>query len=244
MMHMWCIQNLRRHFDGGFSYYFWLWKLATGFCSGCLSPAMYLFTMGLFGGREQVARQGGDYEEGSVWNWCVVFYHLSSFMGVESISVAIETLTPCRYKVKRKLDNWRTDRKTKLFGLVPKFSQTNLVWFQTCKAPKGFVSVNSISVTSWYKHITVTAKLKWRNLRATPSGKNLGKATHDLLLSSTWMLLQSDNHTSEAVQAPVFVKINPKPYKTLLCFWIRPKPLNCCDSIVCIRFFVGASTWS
>jgi len=95
---------------------------------------------------------------------CCILY-LSSFMGVESISVAIETLTPCRYKVKRKLDNRRTDRKTKLFGLVPKFTQTNLVWFQTCKAPKGFVSVNSISVISWYKHITVTAKLKWRNLR-------------------------------------------------------------------------------
>jgi hypothetical protein len=46
-----------------------------------------------------------------------------------------------------------------------------------------------------------------------PSGKNLGKATHDLILSSTRILLQSVNHASEAVQAPVFVNINPKPYK-------------------------------
>ncbi len=111
MMHMWYTQNLRRHFYGGFSYYFCLWKLATWFCWGCLSPAMYFFPMGLFGGQEQVARQGGDCEEGSVWNWCIVFYHLSSFVVVESISVAIGTFTPCRYKVKWKLDNRRTDRK-------------------------------------------------------------------------------------------------------------------------------------
>jgi len=163
MMHMWCIQNLRRHFHGCFSYYFWLWKLATGFCSGCLSSPTY-FPLSLFRGREQVARQGGDCEESSVWNWCVVFYHLSSFMGVESITVAIGTLTPCRYKVKWKLHNRRTDRKKKLLGLYPKFFQTNLVWFHTCKAPKGFVLVNSFSVTSWHKHITVTAQLKWRNL--------------------------------------------------------------------------------
>ncbi len=53
-------------------------------------------------------------------------------------------------------------------------------------------------------------------LESMPSGKNLRKATHDLILSSTRILLQSDNHASEAVQASVFVKINRKPYK----YWV------------------------